>query len=352
MKEHNEQMDTLTGLPNITYFRRLSQKVLDDPTERAKGLVFIYFDVKNFRAFNYHYGFDVGDHLIMYAGNIIKKTFPELHVSRFADDHFLVVAYNSDIERRLSSIRNKITNFQKNSTLILKAGVYVVPTEKKINSVQAYDCAKLACESVKDISDVHIGYYSDKLGEREKLREHIIETVDLATQEKYIQVYYQPIVHVYSRRVCGYEGLARWNDPEFGFLSPVDFISTLEDARLIHRLDTYMINQICQDHKTYKDKGYYVIPVSVNLSSLDFQMSDMPLIAMQAIRENGLPNNVVNIEITESAFNNGANDVHDVLRRFRKNGFEIWMDNFGSKYSSLNILQEVEFDLLKVDMRF
>ena len=352
MKEHNEQMDTLTGLPNITYFRRLSQKVLDDPTERAKGLVFIYFDVKNFRAFNYHYGFDVGDHLIMYAGNIIKKTFPELHVSRFADDHFLVVAYNSDIERRLSSIRNKITNFQKNSTLILKAGVYVVPTEKKINSVQAYDCAKLACESVKDISDVHIGYYSDKLGEREKLREHIIETVDLATQEKYIQVYYQPIVHVYSRRVCGYEGLARWQDPEFGLLSPADFIGTLEDSRLIQKLDVFMIRKICSDLKSWQDAGLPLVPVSVNLSPLDFQMVNMPFIAEEALRVNRLPKNLLSIEVTESAFAQGYKEVQRALERFRKIGFEIWVDNFGSKYSSLNVLEEVDADLLKIDMRF
>ena len=104
--EHqSEQMDLLTGLPNITYFRSLSQKILDDPKERTKGLAFIYFNIKNFRAFNYYYGFDAGDRYLIKVGNVIRRIFPELYVSRFADDHFMVIAYNDNLENRLHTLR-------------------------------------------------------------------------------------------------------------------------------------------------------------------------------------------------------------------------------------------------------
>ena len=351
MKQKNAQMDLLTGLPNITYFRSLSQKILDNPSERAKGLVFIYFDIKNFRAFNYHYGFDAGDHHLVKVGNTIHKVFSEFYVSRFSDDHFSVIAYNSEIEQRLQYVREQSKIEHMSNSMSIKAGIYVVPATGEQNAVRAYDNAKLACESIKKQSNVLTCYYTDELGYREKLREHIIESIDVAIAKQYIQVYYQPIVHVISGRLCGYEGLARWVDPDFGFLSPADFITTLEDARLIHRLDTYMIQKICKDIKKYhSERGE--VPVSVNLSSLDFQLSDMPLIANQAIAENGLPKDFLNIEITEGAFNDNSSNVHEVLNRFRQSGFEIWMDNFGSKYSSLNILKEVDVDLLKVDMRF
>ena len=353
MNQPSDQMDLLTGLPNITYFRSLSQSVLNDPIERAKGLVFIYFDIKNFRAFNYYYGFDAGDRYLIKVGNTIRKAFPELYVSRFADDHFTVIAYNVDIEARLKVVREQAAVDRMNNSMSIKAGIYIVPKDNtNRNSVRAYDNAKLACENIKRQVGIFNCYYTDELGQREKLREHIIESVDEAIANSYIKVFYQPIIHVLSGRLCGYEGLARWIDPEFGFLSPSDFITTLEDARLIHRLDTYMIQKICQDMRSAKERGLTIVPVSVNLSALDFQMTDMPVIANQAIKENELPHDFLNIEITEAALSGGRNDIHNVLNRFRESGFEIWMDNFGSKYSSLNTLEEVDVDLLKIDMRF
>ena len=351
--EHqSEQMDLLTGLPNITYFRSLSQKILDDSKERSKGLVFIYFNIKNFRSFNYYYGFDAGDRYLIKVGNIIRKIFPEMYVSRFADDHFMVIAYNNDIESRLQTLREQATVQKMSKSMTIKAGIYIVPESGTQNAVRAYDKAKLACESIKKLLSTANCYYTDELGQRERLREHIIESLDDAIVNNYIKVFYQPIIHVVSGRLCGYEGLARWVDPEFGFLSPADFITTLEDARLIHRLDTYMIHKICYDMRDCLSKGLPVVPVSVNLSALDFQMTDMPVIAIQALRETELPHDLINLEITEAALSSENNDVHEVLERFHSAGFEIWMDNFGSKYSSLNILEEVDIDLLKVDMRF
>ena len=170
MFQESDQIDLLTGLPNITYFRSLSQKILNDPIERAKGLIFIYFNVRNFRAFNYYYGFDAGDRYLIKVGNVIRQVFPELYVSRFSDDHFTVIAYDDNVEQRLNLIREQVFVQHMSKTMSIKAGIYVVPKDgSSRNSVRAYDNAKLACESIRKNSNANDCYYTDELGRFEKL---------------------------------------------------------------------------------------------------------------------------------------------------------------------------------------
>jgi len=351
IKEVN-QTDVLTGLPNIFAFRSIAQKILDSETERGKGLVFVHFDVKSFRTFNYLYGFDESERLLVHIGNVISETFPEFCVSRCFNDRFILLALNSEVEQRIKIVRNTVAAFKHNEEIILKAGVYIVPKVGEETSSHAQECAEIACDSIKDTEKVYIAYYNNELGNREKLRKHIIESIDATTESEHIKVYYQPIVHVVNRKICAYEGLARWEDPEFGFLSPGDFIDVLEDARLIHKLDVFVLRKICSQIRTAIDNNFPVVPVSVNLSALDFQVVNMPYLASEALRENNLPKEMLNIEITERALGKHRSEIYSVLEKFKSDGFEIWLDDFGSKYSSLNVLEEMDFDLLKIDSRF
>ena len=352
MENHN-QTDNLTGLPNITYFRDFSQRILDDVRARNKGLVFIYFDIKNFRTFNYLHGFDESDRLLVHVAGAISKTFPEFCVSRCFNDKFILIAHNLDIEQRIKIVDNIVALFKHSEKIVIKAGIYVVPSQEKITAAQAQDCAEIACESAKNSDKINFAYYNDELGKKEKLRKHIISSIDETDfANEYIKVYYQPIVHVFNRKICAYEALARWEDPEFGFLSPADFIGVLEDARLIHKLDVLVLKKVCEHIKISIDCGFPIVPVSINLSALDFQILNMPYLAAEALRINSLPKNLLNIEITERALGEDRQEIYDVLEKFKLNGFEIWLDNFGSKYSSLNVLEEINFDLLKIDRRF
>lgn len=350
--EKFNQTDTLTGLPSITNFRDFAQRILNDKTERYKGLVFIHFDVKNFRAFNYRHGFDESDQLLVHVANAISETFPEFFVARCFNDRFIVIARNVDIERRIKMVRNAIFFFKHSEEIVIKAGIYVVPSQSEVTYLQAQDCAEIACESIKNSEKVLFAYYDNELGRQEKLRKHIIKSIDNPDAHDYIKVYYQPIVHVFNRKICAYEALARWEDPEFGFLSPADFIGILEEARLIHKLDVFVLRKVCAQMKTSINSGYPVVPVSINLSALDFQILNMPYLASEAVRINNLPKNLLNIEITERALGENRKKIYDVMEKFKRNGFEIWLDNFGSKYSSLNVLEEINFDLLKIDRRF
>ena len=350
--EQASQKDVLTGLPSMTYFTKFSQEILSDAEALKKGVVFIHFDIKNFRTFSYLHGFDESDRLLSYVASVIAETFPEFCVSRCFNDRFIVIAKNMDVERRIKIIRNSVAFFYRHEEIIMKAGVYIVPNSTGETSAHAQECAEIACESVKDSETVHFAYFNSALGKREKLRRHIVESINESASNEYIKVYYQPIVHVVNGRICAYEGLARWEDPEYGFLSPADFIGVLEDARLIHKLDVFVLRKICSQMKMSMERGFPIVPVSINLSALDFQFLNMPYLASEALRINNLPKNLLNIEITERALGEERQEIYDVLEKFKHNGFEIWLDNFGSKYSSLNVLEEINFDLLKIDRRF
>jgi EAL domain-containing protein (putative c-di-GMP-specific phosphodiesterase class I) len=165
-------------------------------------------------------------------------------------------------------------------------------------------------------------------------------------------VYYQPIVRVRTGKICGYEALARWIDDEMGYLPPRKFINTLEEYHLIQKVDTYIIEQVCKDLRRLIDAGEDVVPVSVNLSRLDFELCDIFGLTEACRQKHGIAPNMLDIEITESALNDSAEHLKNEIRKFREAGYHIWIDDFGSGYSSLNNLLDYEFDVLKLDMEF
>ncbi|MCR5277854.1 MAG: EAL domain-containing protein [Lachnospiraceae bacterium] len=189
--------------------------------------------------------------------------------------------------------------------------------------------------------------------EGEDLKRYIKNNIDKAVSENWIKVFYQPVVRTLTGEVCGMEALARWIDPEFGMISPLEFIGTLEEARLIHKLDSHMIRKICEDYSTVNVKGGAQSgTVSFNLSRLDFSLCDIHQIIEDAIKKNKVPREALRVEITESTMENDSTLMHDVIDRFWERGLRVWMDDFGSGYSSLNVLKDYHFDTLKIDMVF
>ncbi|MCR5294724.1 MAG: EAL domain-containing protein [Lachnospiraceae bacterium] len=184
-------------------------------------------------------------------------------------------------------------------------------------------------------------------------REYILEHFSEALEKGWIKPFFQPVVRSVSRRLCGMEALARWEDPEKGLLPPISFIPVLEDSRLIHRLDICIIRQVCALYrKNIENKLDIHIPVSVNLSRLDYELCDIFEEVEKSVEDYQVPRNILCIEITESVLNRNGEDMRQYIERFRRAGYQVWMDDFGSGYSSLNVLKDYQFDELKVDMRF
>lgn len=184
------------------------------------------------------------------------------------------------------------------------------------------------------------------------LDQYILDSFDKALASGCIQVYYQPVIRTISGQLCSFEALARWIDPVRGMLRPDEFIPVLERRKLIHKLDSYVIGEVCRRIRQTVESRETPIPVSINLSRMDFTLCDIFSVVDRSVRVNHIPHDFLYIEITESVLAEQEGQMRDVLERFQKAGYQIWMDDFGSGYSSLNMLKDYSFNELKLDMRF
>ena len=184
------------------------------------------------------------------------------------------------------------------------------------------------------------------------LREFILENLDKAINEGHIKLYYQPIIRTLTGEICAMEGLARWIDPKIGMISPADFVPILENEKLIYKLDSYLVKQMCKEYALANSQGEDMLPVSLNFSRLDFEEMDVYEIIEEYIKEYKVPRDMLNIEITETTAGKSKDFVKKQVDKLRRKGYEVWMDDFGSEYSSLNILKEYSFDVVKIDMKF
>jgi EAL domain-containing protein (putative c-di-GMP-specific phosphodiesterase class I) len=171
-------------------------------------------------------------------------------------------------------------------------------------------------------------------------------------ENRWIQPFYQPIIRSINGQVCDEEALARWIDPGKGMIPPDKFISVLEDAKLIHKLDLYIVDRVLEDMKKASDLGMQIVPVSINLSKYDFKLCDIVAEIEKRVKAAGFPTKLITLEVTESIATFENEFVTTQIKKVHDAGFEIWMDDFGSGYSSLNMLQDYDFDAIKFDLRF
>ena len=184
------------------------------------------------------------------------------------------------------------------------------------------------------------------------IRDYVISHLDEAIENHWIKVYYQPVIRTLTGELCGMEALARWVDPQIGFLSPASFIPVLEQVRLIHQLDAYVLEEVCHMLRQRLNHNLPITPVSFNLSRYDFDMVDVFHLVEKTRAAYQIPRDALHVEITESALAVNDDAVYRAVDRLRDEGYEIWLDDFGSGYSSLNILKDYTVDLIKLDMGF
>ena len=186
-----------------------------------------------------------------------------------------------------------------------------------------------------------------------KERQFIIEHLDDAIADGELVVYFQPVIRALTEKLSGFEALVRWVSPELGFLPPDRFIPVLEEENLISRVDIFVINEVCRLlHKYEHNGGHGNVPVSINLSVLDLNAMDMCQVLIDATEKYNISRDMLHVELTESVMATDEQLVRDRISRFHEEGFEVWMDDFGSGYSTLNSLKDYEFDVLKLDMKF
>ena len=350
----NRETDELTGLFNMPFFYHKVQMMLMSPDSRRRQISFIHFDVPNFKLYNERHGFTQGDELLCDVAKCLRDIFVGATIARFSDDHFFVCTEGDKqyVEEKVDQVyKTMLRSVDVNKRVRMKAGIFYLD-DRRSEIGLACDHARLACNSIKGRHDVNFCVYDDMLRERLRKQQYVVDHVDEALEMGYIKVFYQPVIRVKSGEICGYEALVRWIDPKMGMLSPGDFIETLEQAHLIYLVDRYVVRRVCEDLRSLIDKGEPVVPVSINISRMDFDVCDI-FGSVEKTRESfNIPRNFLDLEITERALNDNEGIIKTECEKMHHMGYNIWLDDFGSGYSSLNTIAEYDFDVLKLDLVF
>ena len=348
--EQLKYLDPFTGLLKPERFYALLDEIIATSNSYDTGVCVLYFDIDDFKSYNRTFDHRQGDELLLFVADQIAKEFPSDIVAHLSIDRFAVASDSTDIVRKCATIHEATRTFRKSFAPEIKCGAFML--EKEVDSANiALDCAKLACESTKGRYDISFRMFDDELKEHLFTRRYVARHAEQAVNERWIHAYAQPVVNTKTGELCHFEALARWNDPERGILSPALFIPTLEDAHLIHKLDICIVNEVCEHISKRRAQDLPTLPASVNLSRLDFGLCDVFFEVVDACDRWGVPHSMIAVEVTESALDSDSN-LRAEMDRFREAGFEVWMDDFGCGYSSLNLLKDYEFDVLKVDMEF
>lgn len=344
-----DMYDSLTGLLSTRGFLSLAGRRQEADPHPEEGY-YVLFDLSQFKLFNVNFGNDRGDQVLIKTAEIISNVFGDDLIARFADDHFVVYTKNPSLDEAIRQVADQVRLLEKDYVLNIRAGVYPnqLGVQEPNNSI---NYAKIACDSIRSTSDVCC-YYEKGQKEKAELYKYLADRVDQAAEEGWIQVWYQPVIRSLTGQLCSKEALTRWIDPERGFLSPGIFIPALEERHLIAHLDAYVIRKVCSDLKEQLDRGEEAVPVSFNLSRIDFTTGNPFNFVEKTRKEYGIPTDLLCVEITESTIMSDMDMIHQQIEQFRSAGYQVWMDDYGSGYSSLNVLKDFDFDEIKIDMVF
>ena len=343
--------DYMTGLPTMTYFLELAMNGRTAALNEGGNPALLYLNLVGMKSFNQKFGFAEGDELLKAFGSLLAATFGNENCCHIGQDHFAAYAVEDGLEQKLAQLIDAAGSLNGGNTLPVHIGIYPNRIEAVSASI-ACDRAKIACDAIKKSFHSAYSYYTEELRETINRRQYIQANLDRAIAEKWIQVYYQPIIRAANQRVCNEESLSRWIDPELGMIPPDGFIPYLEDSGQIYMLDLYVVEQVLEKMKLLQAKGHLVVPHSINLSRSDFDACDIVEELCRRVDDAGVDRSLIAVEITESSIGSDFDHMKQQVARFRALGFQVWLDDFGCGYSSLDALQSIRFDLIKFDMRF
>ncbi len=347
--------DPLTGLPNLNYLNEYADERVNTLRISNRCAVIIYADVIAMHYYNSQYGYQKGNDLLCQVATTLTEMFPDALVIRGQDDYFIIIDIFDDhekLEEKINVANSSIKRVVEGNTIGIKAGICIY--EENMQTVEAMDHARNALKLIGNDMNRVCNFYTYIDEEQLRNQRYIIENFDRAMEEGWIRVYYQGIVRVETGKGSAFEALARWVDPVRGILPPSEFIPTLEKYHLLHKLDLFIAEQVCREYPLRVSDEIPILPVSVNFSAQDFEYADIPTALEEIYCRYQVPDlargKSLIVEITEQDMVKAKDRFHEQIKRLRKNGFHIWLDDFGSGYSSLNAFGRFDIDLIKFDM--
>ena len=347
--------DSLTELPNINYLHEFGPEKIDMIIADGKTPNIIYTDIFSMQSYNTQYGFNEGDKLLRLTAETLTQLFPKALVTRGADDHFILVSWldnNDEIEKRLHKANKIIRKRAYGNTSGIRSGICPVNDNRDLN--RALDHAKHALKRIESNMTREVAFFSLERENSYWQNRYIVENFDRAMKNGWIKVYYHALYRIETQKIAAFEGLARWIDPTRGTISPAEFIPVLLKYHLLYKLDLYMFDHVCREIKIRYENKLPIMPISVNFSRQDFDHADIVKEMNKIYDKHGMDKYVDKsyfiVEITEQDIAVGADTLRVQLQKIRKNGYKLWLDDFGSGYSAINMFSRFDFDLVKYDM--
>lgn len=347
------ERDRITGLYSRNFFYEYANRLFQYHTEMHMDAAVL--NIEQFHSVNAVNGREFGDSVLKRIGEEIRAFISGTQgiASRVEADRFdLYCLHQPDYRAVLNRIQEAVNRHSPNVSIHLRMGV--MPWREGVEPVLMLDRAQAACNMVRGNYQNPLMIYNEEMQAQELMNRRLLNDLNSAVSEHQLQVYYQPKYDIQCDppRLSSAEALIRWKHPELGMVSPGQFVPLFEGNGLISRVDHYVWEEAARQVREWKDRYGFVFPVSVNLSRAD--VFDPALVdrLIRLIEENHLDYKDIKLEVTESAYTDKASTVLETIHRLRELGFEIEMDDFGSGYSSLNMLSDMPIDVLKMDMKF
>lgn len=351
--KQKEQLETIAFVDSITSGNTYNKFLVAAGQALQKNLdteyAIMQFDIDNFKYINNFYGFDYGDRILAQITKDVGKRLRSTEtLARVYGDNFVVLLENAD-EKRLKRMLASIES--PDITLCFTAGVYGV-TDRNESINLMVDKANMAARSVKGLLTENLAYYTEKFDQQLTHNEQMKRAVMFAIEHNEFIPYFQPKVNVLDNRLTGAEALVRWITRDGKFVYPDEFIPLCEQTGLIVDIDMIVYEKCLKLLRGFMDEGVPCVPISVNFSRLHLLNEHFLDNVVRKRKAYNVPANLIEIELTESAMFGNINKIKEFTHQMHTEGFLVAMDDFGSGYSSLNMLKDVPIDILKIDKAF
>ena len=345
--------DNLTGLYNREYFFHYAEQY--DQFHRDEAMDALVLDINHFRMINERYGKAFADEVLRRAGIAVKAYVRRnggIACRREADTFLVYCPHAADCSALAEEVATAAGGGVK-GRIRVRLGVYA-GVDKSIGMELRFDRAKSAADTIRSSYNMTFAVYDEALHEKEVYAERLLDEFQEAIDRKQFLVYFQPKFDIRPEKpvLCGAEALVRWKHPELGMISPGVFVPLFESNGLVRDLDHYVWREAAAQLRDWKARLGRTVPVSVNVSRVDMLDPELLDTLRSLVEENGLDCRDLHLEITESAYTEDAERIVAAVNGLREAGFLLEMDDFGSGYSSLNMITTLPIDLLKVDMMF
>lgn len=337
---------------NHSFMERLRKRL---PEILPNTYCIVAIDIEHFRLFNKLYGRSSGDEVIRYIYTCLKQSALEYDGidAYLGGDNF--VAFLPDDDEVLNNIRQKIikkfSEWNNTSAFFPLFGVYTIKDTSVLPELM-YDHAMLALSHAEEDYKWHICRYTMEMESCLEEEVYLLAAIEEGLEKGEFTFFAQPQCNIATGQIVGAEALVRWQKPDGEVFLPGGFIPVLEKNKMIDQLDRYVWEKVCQWLKGWIDQGYSPVPISINVSRIDIYAMDVPKYIFSLLEKYQIPEYLIKIEITESAYTENNNRISHAVNTLRNRGLVVMMDDFGCGYSSLNMLKNIPVDVLKLDMRF